>query len=107
MSNLNIQPSKRVKKADPKPPRVVLPKRTPAELIDAIPPPPDYEPLPYRQIHHAPTVRLPLHANRDAYSLFMLFLTEAHCNRGSPGNTDSYGSYELLRDPTDPTEFFR
>jgi hypothetical protein len=58
MSDSSSRPSKRVKKADPKLPRVVLPKRTPAEFIDAILTPPDYEPLPYRQIHHAPAVQL-------------------------------------------------
>src|ERR1700722_13698923 len=89
MSDSNSRPSKRVKKADPKLPRVVLPKRTPTELIDAIPPPPDYEPLPYRQIHRAPAVQLPLHANRDAYSLFTLFLTEAHFETIA-ANTNQY-----------------
>jgi hypothetical protein len=78
MSDLNSRPSKRVKKADPKPPQAVLLKRTPAELIDAIPPLLDYEPLPYRQIHCTPAVQVPLHTNRDAYSLFTLFLTEAY-----------------------------
>lgn len=68
-----------MKKADPKPLRVVLPKCTPAELIAAIPPLPDYEPLPYHQIHHVHTVQLSQRdALWDAYSLFTLFLTEAH-----------------------------
>lgn len=61
-----------------KTPQVPLLKRTPAELINAIPPPPDYEPLPHRQIHRLPTVRLPPNTNTDPYSLFTLFLTKAH-----------------------------
>jgi hypothetical protein len=89
MSNQSSRPSKRVKGSNSKPPQVALPKRTPAELIDAIPPPPDYEPLPHRQIHRAPTIQLPLHVNRDPYSLFTLFITEAHF-RTIAANTNRY-----------------
>jgi hypothetical protein len=78
MSNPSCRPSKRVKRSNLKPLQVPLPKRTPAELIDAIPPPLDYEPLPHRQIHRLPTIQLPPYANTDPYSLFTLFLTEAH-----------------------------
>jgi hypothetical protein len=78
MSNPSCRPSKRVKRSNLKPLQVPLPKRTPAEVIDAIPPPPDYEPLPHRQIHRLPTIQLPPYANTDPYSLFTLFLTEAH-----------------------------
>ena len=60
-------------------PSQVVPKRTPAEVIDSIPPFPDYDPLPYRQIHRPPTIQLPQHVNGDdPYSLFTLFITEAH-----------------------------
>jgi hypothetical protein len=78
MSDSNSRLSKQVKKEDPKLPRVVLPKCTLAKLIDAIPPPLDYVPLLHCQIHRAPAIRLPSHANRDPYSLFPLFLIEAH-----------------------------
>jgi hypothetical protein len=78
MSNPSIRQSKRVKVSNSQPPRVVLPKRTPAELIDAIPPPPDYVPLPHRQINCAHSIQLLPHANKDPYSIFTLFLTEAH-----------------------------
>ena len=81
-SQSSSQPRKRVKKSNPKPPKpppqVSLPKRTPAELIDAIPPPPDYVPLPYRQIHRLPAIQLPPSTETDPYSLFTLFLTEDH-----------------------------
>ena len=78
MSDPSSQKSKRLKKLNSKPPRTALPKRTPAELIDAIPPPPNYVPLPHRQIHRPPAIQLPLHVKTDPYSLFTLFLTEAH-----------------------------
>jgi hypothetical protein len=78
MSNPSSRPSKRAKVSDSQPPQVVLPKRTPAELIDAIPPPLDYIPLLHRQTNRAPSIQLPPHANKDLYSLFTLFLTEAH-----------------------------
>jgi hypothetical protein len=68
----------RAKVSDSQPPRVVLPERISAELVDAIPPPPDYVPLPHRQTNRAPSIQLPPHANKDPYSLFTLFLTEAH-----------------------------
>src|ERR1700722_12000952 len=68
MSNPSVRPSKRVKVSNSQPPQVVLPKRTPAELIDAIPPPLDYVPLPHRQINRAPSIQLPPHANKDPYS---------------------------------------
>jgi len=81
-SQSSSQPRKRVKKSNPKPlkppPPVSLPKRTPAELIDAIPPPPNYKPLPYRQIHCLPTIQLPPGTETDLYSLFTLFLTKDH-----------------------------
>lgn len=66
------------------------PKGTPAEVIDAIPPPPDYAPLPYREIHRPPTIQLPAYANTDPYSLFTLFLTEAHFETIA-ANTNRYG----------------
>ena len=78
---MSSQPSKRVKRSIPKPPKPPqdsLPKRTPAELIDAIPPPPNYVPLPYREIHRLPVIQLPPDTKTDPYSLFTLFITEAH-----------------------------
>jgi len=78
MSNPKNKQNKRVKRLNSKPSQIPQPKRTPAELIDAIPPPPEYMPLPHRQIHRHPMLQLPPHANRDPYSLFTLFLTEAH-----------------------------
>lgn len=51
-------------------------------LIQSIPPPPDYEPLPYRDLQRAGTPNLPPdlppHASSDPYSLFTLFFTESH-----------------------------
>ena len=75
---MSSQSSKRLKRSNSKSPRIALPKRTPAELIDAIPPPPEYVPLPHRRTYRSPTIQLPPHANRDPYSLFTLFLTEAY-----------------------------
>ena len=76
---MSSQPSKRLKTSHSKPLKGVLPKRSPAELINAIPPPPEYVPLPYRQIQRPPLVQLPpQHVKRDPYSLFTLYLTEAH-----------------------------
>jgi len=54
------------------------PKHTRVELIDTIPLPPEYMPLPHRQIHRHPMLQLPPHTNRDSSSLFTLFLTEAY-----------------------------
>ena len=67
--------SKQVKRLNSKP---LEPKRTPAELIDAIPPPPNYDPLPHLKIQRPPTIQLPPYTDTDLYSLFTLFLTEAH-----------------------------
>jgi hypothetical protein len=75
---MSSQQSKRAKRLNSKAPRVALPTRTPAELIDAIPPPPDYVPLPHRQIRRLPSVQLPPNVKKDPYSLFTLFLTESH-----------------------------
>jgi hypothetical protein len=49
-----------------------------AELIVAIPPLPEYEPLPYRDEYRPPIIELPIDTNTDPYSLFTLFLIEAH-----------------------------
>lgn len=49
-----------------------------SDLIDAIPPPPSYCPLPYRQISRPPAIQLPPNTKTDPYSLFTLFLTEEH-----------------------------
>ena len=78
MSNPSSRPSKRAKVSKSQPPRVVLPKGTPADLIDAIPLLPDYVPLLHCQINRTPSIQLPPHANKDPYSLFTLFLIEAH-----------------------------
>jgi hypothetical protein len=79
MSDLDIRPSKRAKLSHtPKPLENPSSQCKPADLIAAIPPPPDYEPLPLRNDPRQPIVELPLHANNDPYSLFTLFLTEAH-----------------------------
>ena len=51
---------------------------TPDELISAIPPPPEYLPLPYRETARSPVIRLPPGTNTDPYSLFKLFLTDKH-----------------------------
>jgi hypothetical protein len=50
--------------------------QTPTELIESIPPPPDYYPLPYLQINRRLEVRLPIGTETDPYSLFKLFLTD-------------------------------
>jgi hypothetical protein len=47
-------------------------------LIVAIPPVPEYDPLPYRENPRQPTIELPPYTNIDLYSLFTLFLIEAH-----------------------------
>lgn len=52
--------------------------QTPAELIESIPPPPDYDTLPYLQINRRPEARLPIGTETDPYSLFKLFLTNKH-----------------------------
>src|SRR5580700_7284339 len=75
MSELGSQPTKKAKLSyTPKPPPKL---EKPADLIAAIPPPPEYDPLPHRE---NPTIELPphLHSNTDPYGLFTLFLTEAH-----------------------------
>src|SRR5580700_12183095 len=76
MSELGSQPTKKAKLSyTPKPPK---PLEKPADLIAVIPPPPEYDPLPYRENPRQATIELPLHSNTDPYSLFILFLTEAH-----------------------------
>ena len=51
-------------------------------LIKSIPPPPSYNPLPYRDLQRAGTPNLPADlppkSYRDPYSLFTLFLTKSH-----------------------------
>ena len=51
---------------------------SPAELINSIPPPPCYDPLPYRQISRPPQVQLLIEVETDPYSLFKLFITDKH-----------------------------
>jgi hypothetical protein len=74
MSELYNPPAKRAKLSHP--PKL----EKPADLIVAIPPPPEYDPLPHRENPRQPTIELPpsLHSNIDLYGLFILFLTEAH-----------------------------
>jgi hypothetical protein len=57
------------------------PKLDADELIRKIPPPPSYDPLPYRHLSRAGTAQLPASLPKphtDPYSLFTLFLTEKH-----------------------------
>jgi hypothetical protein len=82
MNNTSCRPTKRAKLSNP------LPKRTPAELINAIPPP-DYEPLSHRQIYRPPRVQLPPNANTDPCGLLTLFLTESHFETIA-ANTNQY-----------------
>jgi hypothetical protein len=63
--------------------------QTPTELIESIPPPPDYHPLPYLQINRRPEVRLPIGTETDPYSLFKLFLTNKHFETIT-ANTNKY-----------------
>jgi hypothetical protein len=74
MSELHNRPAKRAKLSHP--PKL----EKPADLIAAISPPPEYDPLPHREKPRQPTIELPphLHSNIDPYGLFMLFLIEAH-----------------------------
>ena len=55
-----------------------IPTQTPTELINSIPPPPDYVPLSYRQISRSPVVHIPLNSKTNPYSLFKLFVTDKH-----------------------------
>lgn len=66
-------------------PAVKKPKLSVADgLIRLIPPPPHYDPLPYRHLLRAGTTQLPVDlptkSYGDPYSLFTLFLTEKHFN---------------------------
>jgi hypothetical protein len=74
MSDLNTRPSKRAK--------LTYTSNSlqgkPADLTVAIPPAPKYDPLLYRDNYREPTIELPIHTSIDPYSLFILFLTEAH-----------------------------
>jgi hypothetical protein len=67
-------------------------KRTllsPTKLIESIPPPPSYHPLPYREINRPPEVRLPIGVETDPYSLFKLFITDKHFETIA-SNTNAY-----------------
>jgi hypothetical protein len=52
--------------------------QTPTELIQSIPPPPNYQPLPYCQINRPPKVHISTDIETDPYSLFKLFITDQH-----------------------------
>ena len=79
MSDQTSRPNKRAKSSNtPKPLNNPYSNYTIAELIAAILLPPEYEPLPYRDEYRPPTIELPIDINTDPYSLFTLFLTEAH-----------------------------
>src|ERR1700722_12924997 len=77
MSDPSRRPSKRAKTSNSKPAQAPMPKRTLEELINAIPPPPHYEPLPHREVQRPPAIQLPSDTNADPYGLFTLFLTES------------------------------
>jgi hypothetical protein len=66
------------KRSSKRPTKHLKIEQTPDELINSIPPPPSYQPLPYRQISRPPTIRIPPDVATDPYSLFKLFLTDRH-----------------------------
>ena len=61
----------------------------PTDLINAIPSPPKYDPLLYREISRSAAVGSPLHASIDPYSLFKLFLPDKHFETIA-ANTNDY-----------------
>jgi hypothetical protein len=63
--------------------------QTPTELIQSIPPPPRYHPLPYCQINRSPIVRITTGIKTDPYSLFKLFITDKHFETIA-SNTNKY-----------------
>jgi hypothetical protein len=63
--------------------------QTPTKLIQSIPPPPSYHPLPYCQINRSPIIRIPTGLKTDSYSLFKLFITDKHFETIA-SNTNEY-----------------
>jgi hypothetical protein len=79
ISDLISRPNKKAKLSNaPKPLDNLYSNYIVAELIVAIPPPPEYKPLLYRDEYRPPTIELPIDTNTDPYSLFTLFLIEAY-----------------------------
>jgi Transposase IS4 len=76
MSDPNNRPSKKAKLSHT--PKPLEKPYSQCKPIAAIPPPPNYDPLPHRDNYRPPTIELPPHSNIDLYSLFTLFLTETH-----------------------------